>query len=151
MPMIRLSYLMSHTASLCISNVHPPRLSSIGWKLYFSVGCEHYSTYRYRSSALCFLSTYKINIFIFPTAVGVSPDPCSLVFPGGSPNSELETLSIINFVYQLQQEGTLIYYLAFHSFSQMVLIPYSHVEKGDVLEVPNYGDLVSYNLIEKTY
>ncbi|XP_026333346.1 zinc carboxypeptidase A 1-like isoform X3 [Hyposmocoma kahamanoa] len=41
----------------------------------------------------------------------------------------------------LQQEGTLIYYLAFHSFSQMVLIPYSHVEKGDVLEVPNYGDL----------
>ncbi|XP_026333345.1 zinc carboxypeptidase-like isoform X2 [Hyposmocoma kahamanoa] len=73
--------------------------------------------------------------------VGVSPDPCSLVFPGGSPNSELETLSIINFVYQLQQEGTLIYYLAFHSFSQMVLIPYSHVEKGDVLEVPNYGDL----------
>lgn len=100
-------------------------------------------------SAQYFSSPHNIKTLTFPTAVGVSPDPCSLVFPGGSANSELETRHIINFIYTLQTEGTLIYYLAFHSFSQMVLIPYSHVEKGDVLEVPNYGDLVSFG--EKTF
>lgn len=80
----------------------------------------------------------------FSTATGASSNPCSETFAGPTAASELEAQAISNYVLQLKQDGNLLYYFAFHSFSQMILVPYSHVSGFDVLQVPNYGDLVSF-------
>ena len=87
---------------------------------------------------------YNIFIYIFVLAVGASNNSCTEVFAGPHGGSELETIAITNHVLRLQRIGKLIYYFAFHSYSQMTLVPYSHVYNEGVLEVPNYGDLVSF-------
>ncbi|XP_050664198.1 zinc carboxypeptidase-like [Leptidea sinapis] len=73
--------------------------------------------------------------------VGASSNPCDQTFAGPSPASEPETQAISAHVERLKQAGDLIYYIAFHSYSQMILIPYSHLGGVDVLQVENYGDL----------
>ncbi|XP_041969305.1 uncharacterized protein LOC121726137 [Aricia agestis] len=73
--------------------------------------------------------------------VGASNLACSEVYAGPNAFSEPESLAIINYVLALQQQGTLLYYVAFHSYSQMFLVPYSHVGGSQVLEAPNYGDM----------
>ncbi|XP_049878169.1 zinc carboxypeptidase-like [Pectinophora gossypiella] len=74
--------------------------------------------------------------------VGASNNPCAETYAGTVANSELETRAIINYVESLQSNGDhLLYYFAFHSFSQLVLVPYSHVAGAQVLEAPNYGDM----------
>ncbi|CAH2094782.1 unnamed protein product [Euphydryas editha] len=72
---------------------------------------------------------------------GASQDPCTQTFAGPVAFSELESISIANYVLGLQRQGNLIYYLGFHSYSQLILVPYSHVGGADVLAAPNYGDL----------
>lgn len=83
----------------------------------------------------------QIHTFIIP-ATGASLNPCSEVFAGPADFSEPGALSIAIYVNRLQREGNLVFYYAFHSFSQMVLVPFSHVAGADVLEAPNYGNLV---------
>ncbi|CAK1550138.1 unnamed protein product [Leptosia nina] len=73
--------------------------------------------------------------------VGVSTDPCTNIFPGSSPASELETQAIVNYVRSIQNQGRFIYYYSFHSFSQLIIVPYSNVTAADVLQVGNYGDM----------
>ncbi|CAH4038112.1 unnamed protein product [Pieris brassicae] len=73
--------------------------------------------------------------------VGASSNPCDQTFAGPSAGSEPETQAIMNYVQKIKGSGNMIYYIAFHSYSQMVLIPYSHVGGADVLQVENYGDL----------
>lgn len=72
---------------------------------------------------------------------GASANPCDQTYAGPSAASELETQAISNYVLTLQRTGELIYYLDFHSYSQMILVPYSHVSGIDVLQAPNYGDM----------
>nr|UPI76680.1 M14 metal carboxypeptidase 3 [Antheraea yamamai] len=72
---------------------------------------------------------------------GASSNPCSEIFAGPTPFSEPEALSIATYVNKIQEEGNLVFYYAFHSFSQLVLVPFSHVGGADVLAAPNYGDL----------
>nr|UPI76679.1 M14 metal carboxypeptidase 2 [Antheraea yamamai] len=72
---------------------------------------------------------------------GASDQPCSQTYAGPIPSSEREAQAIINYVLRLKQTGNFIYYFAFHSYSQMVLIPYSHVSGIDVLQAPNYADM----------
>uniref|UniRef100_A0A1E1VZW2 Zinc carboxypeptidase A 1 n=1 Tax=Pectinophora gossypiella TaxID=13191 RepID=A0A1E1VZW2_PECGO len=72
---------------------------------------------------------------------GASQNPCDQTYAGPSAASELEAQAISNYVLQLKRDSNLLYYFAFHSYSQMILIPYSHVSGLDVLEVDNYGDL----------
>lgn len=87
------------------------------------------------------------NSLIFNvTATGASSDPCSNTYAGPVPSSELEAQSISNYVLNLKQSGNVIYYFAFHSYSQMVLIPYSHVSGMDVLQASNYADMVGKTL-----
>ena len=76
--------------------------------------------------------------------MGASSDSCQNTFAGPHGGSELETIAISNHVLSLKRSGRLIYYFAFHSYSQMTLVPYSHVYNETVLDVPNYGDLVSF-------
>ncbi|KAL0819451.1 hypothetical protein ABMA28_007556 [Loxostege sticticalis] len=73
--------------------------------------------------------------------VGASLNPCSEVFAGAGGFSELESRAIANYIQQLQSSGTVLYYLGYHSFTQLMLVPYSHTAGADVLEVDNYGDL----------
>ncbi|CAH0728592.1 unnamed protein product, partial [Brenthis ino] len=75
--------------------------------------------------------------------IGASLDACTETFAGPHPASEPETIAISNYVLGLKNSGNLLYYFAFHSYSQMTLIPYSHLSGDRVLEVPNYGDLVN--------
>lgn len=63
-------------------------------------------------------------------------------FAGPSAGSESETQAISNYVLTLKQTGNFIYYFAFHSYSQMVLVPYSHASGSQVLEAENYADMV---------
>ncbi|GBP80206.1 Zinc carboxypeptidase A 1 [Eumeta japonica] len=72
---------------------------------------------------------------------GASANPCDQTFAGPSAASEPETKAITEYLLSLKTQGNVIYYIAFHSFSQMILIPYSHASGYDVLEVGNYGDL----------
>ncbi|KAI5642821.1 zinc carboxypeptidase domain-containing protein [Phthorimaea operculella] len=74
-------------------------------------------------------------------SVGASQNPCEETYAGPSAASEREAQALQAYVMQLKQQGNFIYYLAFHSYMQMVLIPYSHVTGNDVLEADNYGDL----------
>ncbi|CAH2044946.1 unnamed protein product, partial [Iphiclides podalirius] len=73
--------------------------------------------------------------------IGASSNPCTQTFAGPSPGSEPETQAISKYVLSLKESGNVIYYFAFHSFSQMILVPYSHVSGADVLQVENYADL----------
>ncbi|KAJ2953493.1 hypothetical protein O0L34_g1091 [Tuta absoluta] len=75
--------------------------------------------------------------------IGASDNPCDDTYAGPAANSELETISIINYVRGLQanENNHLLYYFAFHSFSQLALVPFSDAVGANVLQVPNYGDL----------
>ncbi|XP_068618892.1 zinc carboxypeptidase-like [Battus philenor] len=72
---------------------------------------------------------------------GASSDPCTQIFAGPSAGSEQETQAISNYVLTLNQTGNLLYYFAFHSYSQMILVPYSHASGSAVLEAENYADM----------
>ncbi|XP_075983179.1 uncharacterized protein LOC142981269 [Anticarsia gemmatalis] len=73
--------------------------------------------------------------------IGSSLNPCFETFAGPTEFSEPESRAIRDYVFKLQTEGRLIYYFAFHSYSQMIMIPFSHLGGADVLENPNYGDM----------
>ncbi|KAF5299716.1 hypothetical protein FQA39_LY11511 [Lamprigera yunnana] len=67
---------------------------------------------------------------------GASSNPCLDTFAGSSAFSEIETKSLSQFITSIS--GDLEAYIAFHSFSQYLLIPFGH--RG--LEVPeNNGEL----------
>ncbi|CAG9565668.1 unnamed protein product [Danaus chrysippus] len=74
--------------------------------------------------------------------IGASQNPCSNTFAGPRAFSEPESSALANHVLRLKEEGNVMYYFGMHSYSQLILVPYSHVGGADVLEVSNYGDLV---------
>ncbi|XP_052756711.1 uncharacterized protein LOC113520958 [Galleria mellonella] len=75
-------------------------------------------------------------------STGASNDPCSNTFAGPQPFSEPESQAIAQYVSHLQKDRhNLIYYIAFHSYSQLVVVPYSHVSGPGVLTASNYGDM----------
>ncbi|XP_059047429.1 uncharacterized protein LOC131842877 [Achroia grisella] len=80
--------------------------------------------------------------FVWNT-IGASNDSCSQTFAGPVASSEYESRALANYVLGIDHHGhgRVIYYFAFHSFSQMILVPYSHVSGIGVLEADNYGDL----------
>ncbi|XP_063539379.1 uncharacterized protein LOC134748516 [Cydia strobilella] len=72
---------------------------------------------------------------------GTSEDPCSNLFPGPSPASEPETQAIQQYVLNLWQQGEIIYYIAFHSYSQLIVVPYSHLNSNWVLQIPDFAKM----------
>ncbi|XP_063387059.1 zinc carboxypeptidase-like [Cydia fagiglandana] len=72
---------------------------------------------------------------------GTSEDPCSNLFPGPSPASEPETQAIQQYVLNLRQQGEIIYYIAFHSYTQLIVVPYSHLDSNSVLQIPDYANM----------
>lgn len=81
------------------------------------------------------------TLCIFP-ATGASSNPCDVTYAGPTASSEAETRAISNYVLTLKQYNEVIYYFAFHSYSQMILVPYSHVSGQDKLQASNYADMV---------
>uniref|UniRef100_A0A1I8JW39 Zinc carboxypeptidase A 1 n=1 Tax=Anopheles quadriannulatus TaxID=34691 RepID=A0A1I8JW39_ANOQN len=76
---------------------------------------------------------------------GASSVPCSDTFAGASPFSEIETRQLSDFIATLDNLST---YLAFHSFSQLLLVPYGHT----TARLDNYDETVQYTeLIGQTF
>lgn len=81
---------------------------------------------------------------------GTSPNPCSEIYPGEQPFSEMETKTMSEYISSIHEK--LFAYIAFHSYSQLLLIPYGHsnakVENyRDLFEIGNY----SINALAKKY
>ncbi|XP_037081839.1 carboxypeptidase B-like [Pollicipes pollicipes] len=55
---------------------------------------------------------------------GTSTNPCSDVYPGSRPFSEPETRGVRDFL--LQHKNKMEMYISFHSYSQMLFVPYGH-------------------------
>jgi len=68
---------------------------------------------------------------------GSSNFPCSETFGGDAPFSEVETTTMSKYINSISDK---IYaYLAFHSYSQLLLLPYGHTEA----HLDNYDDLMN--------
>ncbi|CAH0594395.1 unnamed protein product [Chrysodeixis includens] len=78
--------------------------------------------------------------FVWMT-VGASQNSCDETYAGPVEFSEPESRAIANYVLGLKAQGNFVYYLAFHSYSQMVLVPYSHVQGEAVLQAPHYANM----------
>nr|XP_003704787.1 PREDICTED: zinc carboxypeptidase-like [Megachile rotundata] len=81
---------------------------------------------------------------------GTSPNPCSEIYPGPKPFSETETRTMSKYIDSIHDK--LFSYIAFHSYSQLLLIPYGHSNKrisnyNDLLQIGNY----SINALSKKY
>ncbi|XP_053613735.1 zinc carboxypeptidase-like [Plodia interpunctella] len=78
--------------------------------------------------------------FVWNTA-GTSPDPCSNTYPGPTAFSEPETRAIAQYVRNVNERANIAYYLAFHSYTQLVILPYSHINGFNALMATNYADM----------
>ncbi|XP_076649854.1 uncharacterized protein LOC143357326 [Halictus rubicundus] len=81
---------------------------------------------------------------------GTSSNPCSEIYPGNKPFSEIETKTMSEYIGNIHDK--IFSYIAFHSYSQLLLIPYGHTNK----RVENYADLFqignySINALSKRY
>ncbi|CAG4957122.1 unnamed protein product [Colias eurytheme] len=74
-------------------------------------------------------------------SMGASSNPCLNTFAGLAPSSEPETVAIVNYVKNINGQGKFIYYYSFHSYTQLIVVPYSNVTGMDVLKADNYGDM----------
>jgi len=70
-------------------------------------------------------------------STGSSSHPCSQTFGGSTPFTEPETRHQSNFVYS--HRSNMKMYISFHSYSQMILLPYSHSKHL----APDHKDLES--------
>lgn len=75
-------------------------------------------------------------------AEGATNDSCSNLYAGPAPFSEPEARAIRDYVLNLKEQGEMIYYIAFHSYTQLIIVPYSHVDSEDSLLSINYADMV---------
>lgn len=57
-------------------------------------------------------------------ALGASSNPCSETFCGSTPESEIEVKNVANFIRQ--NKSIIKAYLTIHSYSQLLLFPYSY-------------------------
>uniref|UniRef100_A0A1B0ABH3 Peptidase M14 domain-containing protein n=1 Tax=Glossina pallidipes TaxID=7398 RepID=A0A1B0ABH3_GLOPL len=68
---------------------------------------------------------------------GASDSPCEETYAGPQPFSEPETEALAKFLKSIQNEISI--YIAFHSYSQLLLSPYGHTEEPP----ENYDDLLA--------
>uniref|UniRef100_A0A2A4J213 Zinc carboxypeptidase A 1 n=1 Tax=Heliothis virescens TaxID=7102 RepID=A0A2A4J213_HELVI len=81
------------------------------------------------------------NFDVYWMTEGASNDSCTNTFAGPTAFSEPESRAIAQYVGTLNEEGEIIYYIAFHSYTQLIIIPYSHVYSEDALLSGNYADM----------
>ncbi|ETE68103.1 Carboxypeptidase B, partial [Ophiophagus hannah] len=71
--------------------------------------------------------TRSVNAGTTCIAVGASTNPCSETYCGSKPESEKETKALTDFIRR--NRSTIKAYLTIHSYSQMLLYPYSYTYK----------------------
>ena len=76
------------------------------------------------------------TIYVF-SEVGASPNPCDETYCGTAAESEKETKALVNFIRS--NLSSIKAYLTIHSYSQMMLYPYSY----DYKLAENDAELVS--------
>lgn len=67
---------------------------------------------------------------------GASHNPCSEVYHGSHPNSEVEVKSVVDFI---QKHGDFKCFIDLHSYSQLLMYPYGYTVK----KAPDAEELVS--------
>lgn len=83
-----------------------------------------------------FFIKYSLNL-PFSSALGASKSPCAATYCGSAPESEKETKALADFIRE--NLSTIKAYLTIHSYSQLLLFPYSYT-----YNLPsNYQELVS--------
>lgn len=70
------------------------------------------------------------------TGEGASDNPCSEVYHGPHPNSEVEVKSVVDFI---QKHGNFKCFIDLHSYSQLLMYPYGYTVK----KAPDAEELVS--------
>lgn len=83
-----------------------------------------------------FFNKYLQNSLLFP-ALGASKRPCDADYCGSAPESEKETKALADFIRE--HLSTIKAYLTIHSYSQLLLYPYSYTYKLPL----NSNELVS--------
>lgn len=73
---------------------------------------------------------------LFSTGEGASHNPCSEVYHGSHPNSEVEVKSVVDFI---QKHGDFKCFIDLHSYSQLLMYPYGYTVK----KAPDAEELVS--------
>lgn len=80
----------------------------------------------------------------FFQAEGASDEPCSEIYCGAFPESEPETQSVAQFLRSHKDSVKL--YITIHSYSQMLLFPYS----STLDEAENHSEMVSVSLSNRS-
>ncbi|XP_066995984.2 zinc carboxypeptidase-like [Anabrus simplex] len=91
---------------------------------------------RSRSSATCFGVDPNRNWDFFWNVTGTSGNPCSDIYAGPKPFSEIETRTLSSYITTIAKKIDV--FLAFHSYSQLLLLPYGNGSLG----VDNFSTLV---------
>jgi hypothetical protein len=76
------------------------------------------------------------------SAGGTHPNPCTEIYPGNAPFSEIETKSMSEYIKSISDK--FYAYISFHSYSQLLLFPYGHTKE----HLENYDDLVREKALE---
>lgn len=72
-------------------------------------------------------SFFFFTILFSPAALGASSNPCSDTYCGATPESEIEVKNVADFIRK--NKGSIKAYLTVHSYSQLLLFPYSYSYK----------------------
>jgi len=99
------------------------------------------------SGSRCIGTDLNRNFDYYWGTVGVSQNPCNMVYCGKGPASEVETLSIQNETMRLS--GTLLATVTLHAYGNMWIFPYGNLDESgncikskyheDMMEVANAG------------
>ncbi|XP_056419134.1 carboxypeptidase B-like [Hyla sarda] len=76
------------------------------------------------SDEMCYGTDLNRNFNISWCDIGSSDDPCTEIYCGKCPGSEVETKNVANFI--LNNLSSIKAYISIHSYSQMLLYPYSY-------------------------
>ncbi|XP_069829979.1 carboxypeptidase B-like [Dendropsophus ebraccatus] len=76
------------------------------------------------SDKMCYGTDLNRNFNISWCDIGSSDEPCTEIYCGESPGSEEETKNVANFI--LNNLQSIKAYISIHSYSQMLLYPYSY-------------------------
>ncbi|EDW06718.1 carboxypeptidase B [Drosophila mojavensis] len=100
--------------------------------------------------ANCFGVDLNRNFDIGWTSQGSSKDPCSDIYRGSAPNSELETKAVAEFLSK--RKYNLEAYLTYHSYGQLIVYPWAFkaVKVKDANVLQRVANTAAERIIQKT-
>ncbi|XP_061083164.1 carboxypeptidase O [Conger conger] len=88
----------------------------------------------------CYGTDLNRNFYANWGMVGISRNCCSEIYCGSKPLSEIEAMSLTEFVEKRAQD--ILCFLTIHSYGQLILVPYGHPQ----ISAPNYEELMQVGL-----